>query len=102
MDKNMSFVEWCANNGKIPYSLGLEDAYSAGQHSMQAKVEELQNLYTQQGINMLKLQKRVDAAERQLQLVQQCIEESSYTKWPSSVRLIQVSDLEQALKGEGQ
>ncbi|HAV7108749.1 TPA: hypothetical protein JIF01_003916, partial [Acinetobacter baumannii] len=28
----------------------------------QAKVEELQALYTQQGINMLKMQKRVDAA----------------------------------------
>lgn len=45
------------------------------------------------------LQKRVDAAERKLQLVQECIEENSYTKWPSDVRLIQVSDLEQALKG---
>ncbi|EMB9936159.1 TPA: hypothetical protein ACMFNK_000911 [Acinetobacter baumannii] len=47
------------------------------------------------------LQKRVGAAERKLQLVQECIEENSYTKWPSDVRLIQVSDLEQALKGGG-
>ncbi|TGZ02917.1 hypothetical protein E5979_00005, partial [Acinetobacter baumannii] len=35
-------------------------AYEAWQHQ-QAKVEELQTLYTQQGINMFKLQKRVDA-----------------------------------------
>ncbi|WP_263611942.1 hypothetical protein, partial [Acinetobacter baumannii] len=33
---------------------------NAWQHQ-QAKVEELQTLYTQQGINMLKMQKRVDA-----------------------------------------
>ncbi|PPC08159.1 hypothetical protein SOI76_05180 [Acinetobacter pittii] len=32
----------------------------------QAKVEELQTLYTQQGINMLKMQKRVDTAIRLL------------------------------------
>ncbi|WP_240489626.1 hypothetical protein [Acinetobacter baumannii] len=32
----------------------------------QAKVEELQNLYTQQGINMLKLQKRVEWLEERL------------------------------------
>ncbi|TPR96056.1 hypothetical protein FJV14_20830, partial [Acinetobacter baumannii] len=37
----------------------------AWQHH-QAKVEELQALYTQQGINMLKMQKRVDAALKKL------------------------------------
>ncbi|MBF6686188.1 hypothetical protein HN243_19735, partial [Acinetobacter baumannii] len=62
MDKPMTFIEWCASKGVIPYSLGIEAAYEAGQQSQQSKVEELQTLYTQQGINMLKLQKRVDAA----------------------------------------
>lgn len=62
MDKPMTFIEWCASKGVIPYSLGIEAAYEAGQQSQQAKVEELQALYTQQGINMLKMQKRVDAA----------------------------------------
>lgn len=93
MDKPMTFIEWCSSNGKIPYSVGIEGAYEAGQQSMQAKVEELkashhgevighevhfkkikqerdelQTLYTQQGINMLKLQKQVDELERKLQI----------------------------------
>ncbi|MCF4170334.1 hypothetical protein L1Z52_13415, partial [Acinetobacter baumannii] len=41
----------------------IDDVYRQNlvwQHQ-QAKVEELQTLYTQQGINMLKMQKRVDA-----------------------------------------
>ncbi|HHP8316895.1 hypothetical protein [Acinetobacter baumannii] len=42
MDKPMTFIEWCSSNGKIPYSVGIEEAYEAGQQSMQAKVEELQ------------------------------------------------------------
>ncbi len=37
------------------------EAWANAWQSQQAKVEELQTLYTQQGINMLKLQKRVDA-----------------------------------------
>ncbi|HHB1604409.1 TPA: hypothetical protein ACN969_000020 [Acinetobacter baumannii] len=41
----------------------------------QAKVEELQALYTQQGINMLKLQKRVDAALKETQFALQYVEE---------------------------
>ncbi|HAV6207548.1 TPA: hypothetical protein JI303_19940, partial [Acinetobacter baumannii] len=48
------------------YSIGcLNGAWWMFQRQ-QAKVEELQALYTQQGINMLKMQKRVDAAELKL------------------------------------
>ncbi|OTS28917.1 hypothetical protein [Acinetobacter baumannii] len=43
----------------------VNGAWYAFQHQ-QAKVEELQTLYTQQGINMLKLQKRVQFLEQEL------------------------------------
>ncbi|HGH3222449.1 TPA: hypothetical protein ACJK0K_002156 [Acinetobacter baumannii] len=76
MDKPMTFIEWCSSNGKIPYSLGLEGAYEAGQQSMQAKVEELQTQLSLQRQRVKafeeeltssrnygdELQKRVDAA----------------------------------------
>ncbi|MES5770376.1 hypothetical protein ABUE25_00790 [Acinetobacter baumannii] len=57
----------------------------------QAKVEELQTLYTQQGINMLKMQKRVDAAQKLID------------DWNcGGVHIFDLLDeLEQALKGEG-
>ncbi|HAV5443960.1 hypothetical protein N3K59_18390 [Acinetobacter baumannii] len=42
MDKPMTFIEWCSSDGKIPYAVGIEEAYEAGQQSQQAKVEELQ------------------------------------------------------------
>ncbi|HEN9539131.1 TPA: hypothetical protein U9I79_001405 [Acinetobacter baumannii] len=44
---------------------GVQAAFESYQHQ-QAKVEELQTLYTQQGINMLKLQKRVQFLEQEL------------------------------------
>lgn len=47
----------------VPLAIGLQ--WEAWQEQ-QAKVEELQTLYTQQGINMLKMQKRVDEAIRLL------------------------------------
>ncbi|TPT70634.1 hypothetical protein FJU58_18875 [Acinetobacter baumannii] len=47
----------------VPLAIGLQ--WEAWQEQ-QAKVEELQNLYTQQGINMFKLQQRVDKAIRLL------------------------------------
>ncbi|MDH2578344.1 hypothetical protein [Acinetobacter baumannii] len=62
-------------------------AYEAWQHQ-QAKVEELQALYTQQGINMLKLQKRVDAA----------IKCADLNFWNANT----VKAMVEALKGEGQ
>ncbi|EHU1763514.1 hypothetical protein AYA84_RS19995 [Acinetobacter baumannii] len=59
---------------------------------LQAKVEELETLYTQQGINMLKMQKRVDAAQKLID------------DWNcGGVHIFDLLDeLEQALKGEGQ
>lgn len=87
----------------------------------QAKVEELQTLYTQQGINMLKLQKRVDSLTQTMEELQKRLklipleeikeviegnamflyhefsEDDAYEK---AERLISI--LEQALKGEGQ
>lgn len=58
----------------------------------QAKVEELQTLYTQQGINMFKLQKRVDAVIIEI--------ENMYLS--GAIGFDTVKKLEQALKGEGQ
>lgn len=54
--------------------------------------DELQTLYTQQGINMLKMQKRVDAA---LAVLTEYYT-GSYDESPDLV-----VDIEQALKGEG-
>lgn len=101
MDKPMTFIEWCASKGVIPYSLGIEAAYEAGQQSQQAKVEELQTLYTQQGINMLKMQKRVDG------LIKKWKSESEYYDSIVSEDCVAntlnecIDDLEKALKGEG-
>lgn len=61
----------------------------AWQHQ-QAKVEELQALYTQQGINMLKLQKRVDAVIIEI--------ENMYLS--GAIGFDTVKKLEQALKGD--
>ncbi|MFG3957542.1 hypothetical protein ACF0CK_14070, partial [Acinetobacter baumannii] len=56
----------------------------------QAKVEELQTLYTQQGINMLKMQKRVDAVIIEI--------ENMYLS--GAIGFDTVKKLEQALKGD--
>ncbi|WDZ50197.1 hypothetical protein LF296_12790 [Acinetobacter vivianii] len=45
------------------------------------------------------LQKRVDKAELKLQLVQECITENAYSNMRSGGLVIQVAELEQALKG---
>uniref|UniRef100_A0AAU8KUZ6 Uncharacterized protein n=2 Tax=unclassified bacterial viruses TaxID=12333 RepID=A0AAU8KUZ6_9VIRU len=77
MDKPMTFIEWCASKGVIPYSLGIEAAYEAGQQSQQAKVEELQKqlseyifvaetideMYVKEVQKSGELQKRVDAVK---------------------------------------
>ncbi|OTS13962.1 hypothetical protein CAT21_13180 [Acinetobacter pittii] len=60
--------------------------------------DELQTLYTQQGINMLKLQKRVDAALARAG--QACIGNEMFHKQFDDV--IRILRGEQALKGEGQ
>ncbi|EPW4608430.1 hypothetical protein ACWLQ3_003820, partial [Acinetobacter baumannii] len=62
---------------------------NAWQHQ-QAKVEELQTLYTQQGINMLKMQKRVDAVIIEI--------ENMYLS--GAIGFDTVKKLEQALKGD--
>lgn len=62
--------------------------------------DELQTLYIQQGINMLKLQKRVDALT---QTMEEVLEEMKYpTATFEEVIVCGVKVLEQALKGEGQ
>lgn len=65
-----NFARWYAlpldkSQDGVYLALETQSAWVACQ-SWQAKVDELQNLYTQQGINMLKLQKRVDDLELQL------------------------------------
>ncbi len=106
MDKPMTFIEWCAGKGVIPYSLGIEAAYEAGQQSMQAKVEELQTQLSLQRQRVKafeeelassrnygdELQKRVDAA---LAVLTEYYT-GSYDESPDLV-----VDIEQALKGEG-
>nr|MDA4920858.1 hypothetical protein [Acinetobacter baumannii] len=98
--------------------------FNAGQQSQQAKVEELkashhgevighevhfkkikqerdelQTLYTQQGINMLKMQKRVDVLT---QTMEEVLEEMKYpTATFEEVIVCGVKVLEQALKGGG-
>lgn len=109
MDKPMTFNEWMGKQGNLAlvHANCCRIAYEAGQQSQQAKVEELQALYTQQGINMLKLQKRVDAATRKWVAAT-----SIATTFPNQLpdeffqKLDELHDalcgvgLEQALKGE--
>lgn len=102
--------------------------FNAGQQSQQKKVEglkashhgemighevhlkkikqerdELQTLYTQQGINMLKLQKRVDAALKETQFALQYVEEDmrGNHEFLQMAMIRTLKALEQALKGEG-
>ncbi|HCD9551678.1 TPA: hypothetical protein NEV79_000988 [Acinetobacter baumannii] len=120
MDKPITFNEWLGTQGNMVllHANCCRIAYEAGQQSMQAKVEELkashhgevighevhfkkikqerdelQTLYTQQGINMLKLQKRVDAALGHLDDVN--FPPDYEDAWESFYKA------EQALKGEG-
>lgn len=67
------------------------------QKEQQAKVEELQTLYTQQGINMFKLQKRVDALEKAeftLARIRSIVSKNL-------LESILIKEVRQALKGEG-
>lgn len=122
MDKPITFSEWLGTQGNMVllHANCCRIAYEAGQQSQQAKVEELkashhgevighevhfkkikqerdelQTLYTQQGINMLKLQKRVDKA---LELMQKPVIVGELTNYVCA----RFKELEQALKGEGQ
>lgn len=131
MDKPMTFNEWLGTQGNLAlvHANCCRIAYEAGQQSQQAKVEELkashhgevighevhfkkikkerdelQTLYIQQGINMLKLQKRVDAATKQAQNALQYVEEDmrGNHEFLQMAMIRTFKDLEQALKGEGQ
>lgn len=107
MDKPMTFNEWLGTRGDMVllHANCCRIAYEAGQQSMQAKVEELQTLYTQQGINMLKLQKRVDALELKLReiagIARRARHGEYYTESGRNAGLNIAAQLEQALKGEG-
>lgn len=72
--RNQLSVSVFDKNGRKYRNHIVQTAYEVFQHQ-QAKVEELQTLYTQQGINMLKLQKRVDAALKETQFALQYVEE---------------------------
>lgn len=80
----------------------IQRLYEVWQHQ-QAKVEELQALYTQQGINMLKLQKRVDAALKLIESWNEIAFDKT-THWTEGYEegcYHCAAQLEQALKGEG-
>ncbi len=69
--------------------------------------DELQTLYTQQGINMLKLQKRVDAAKQLIEDLNKCYQQDHQNKFEywrgfADSAGILGKRLQQALKGEGQ
>ncbi|OTU22199.1 hypothetical protein CAT62_06025 [Acinetobacter pittii] len=77
-------------------ALETQSAWAACQHQ-QAKVEELQTLYTQQGINMLKLQKQIDALEKSYFVLARIKSIASKNLLES----ILIKEVRQALKGEG-
>ncbi|MDC4544938.1 hypothetical protein OHV61_14790 [Acinetobacter baumannii] len=98
MDKPMTFNEWMGKQGNLAlvHANCCRIAYEAGQQSKQAKVEELQTLYTQQGINMFKLQKRVDAVE---QVIAKIRNGNYASDKEEGVAKFIAGMLEQALKG---
>lgn len=127
MDKPITFNEWLGTQGNMVllHANCCRIAFEGGQQSMQAKVEELkashhgevighevhfkkikkerdelQTLYTQQGINMLKLQKRIEKLVenwRGLKIKGIAPEHRAYESALSNC----AKELEQALKGEG-
>ncbi|MDN8241502.1 hypothetical protein QZK39_18255 [Acinetobacter baumannii] len=113
MDKPMTFIEWCAGKGVIPYSPGIEAAYEAGQQSMQAKVEELQTQLSLQRQRVKafeeeltssrnygdELQKRVDSVTHLIRGLRAEFDLWMDVECPQVERQIEL--LEQALKGEG-
>ncbi len=127
----MTFNEWMGKQGNLAliHANCCRIAYEAGQQSKQAKVEELkashhgevighevhfkkikqerdelQTLYTQQGINMLKLQKRVDALELKLReiagIARRARHGEYHTESGRNAGLNIAAEIEQALKGD--
>ncbi|HCT3205629.1 hypothetical protein ACF0BC_18340 [Acinetobacter baumannii] len=90
------FGRYISNGTKSTDAMDLEsfnekwEAWANCWQHQQAKVEELQTLYTQQGINMLKMQKRVDAVIIEI--------ENMYLS--GAIGFDTVKKLEQALKGD--
>lgn len=97
----LKFDEWWEENYMNVSADRTEafDIYSLGLKHQQAKVGELQTLYTQQGINMLKMQKMVDLALEITKELRSLNNESLETYSESIEETI--CDIEQALKGEG-
>ncbi|EPJ6627529.1 TPA: hypothetical protein OXL70_003425 [Acinetobacter baumannii] len=86
------------------YSVGCLNGAWWMYQRQQAKVEGLQALYTQQGINMLKMQKRVDAALKLIESWNEIAFDKT-THWTEGYEegcYHCAAQLEQALKGEGQ
>ncbi|WP_068791436.1 hypothetical protein [Acinetobacter sp. 1179249] len=92
--KEKVFSDWYYQTRDITARAGFDAAW---QHQ-QAKVEELQTLYTQQGINMLKMQKRLEELELFLKRIHRYGLDAYNVSTCMSIR----DELEQALKGEGQ
>ncbi|MFA3397448.1 hypothetical protein KWE68_03295 [Acinetobacter baumannii] len=101
--RNQLSVSVFDKNGRKYRNHIVQTAYEVFQHQ-QAKVEELQTLYTQQGINMLKLQKRVDVALKLIESWNEIAFDKT-THWTEGYEegcYHCAAQLEQALKGEGQ
>ncbi|AVO91227.1 hypothetical protein ILT02_16800 [Acinetobacter baumannii] len=99
-------MEWFLHNDDqegVVYCSMLNTCYMSFQ-SRQTEVDELQALYTQQGINMLKMQKRVDAALKLIESWNEIAFDKT-THWTEGYEegcYHCAAQLEQALKGEGQ
>lgn len=131
MDKPITFSEWLGTQGNMVllHANCCRIAFEGGQQSQQSKVEELkashhgemighevhfkkikqerdelQTLYTQQGINMLKLQKQVDALELKLReiagIARRARHGEYHTESGRNAGLNIAAEIEQALKGE--
>ncbi|KWB02773.1 hypothetical protein AWU48_14465, partial [Acinetobacter baumannii] len=98
-------MEWFLHNDDqegVVYCSMLNTCYMSFQ-SRQTEVDELQALYTQQGINMLKMQKRVDAALKLIESWNEIAFDKT-THWTEGYEegcYHCAAQLEQALKGEG-
>lgn len=96
------FGRYIANGSKITDAMDLEsfnekwESWANSWQHQQAKVDELQTLYIQQGINMLKLQKQVDEALKAID------SSKDYTGGDLDYTLLKIEMIlkEQALKGD--
>lgn len=108
-----TLIEWCSENGKIPYALGVKGAYEAGRESRQTEVDEANAKASMcrdeknHAINRWgaickdrdELQKRVDASNKVLESMRKEIEHGHLSEDESQTLSSYANDLEQALKG---